>query len=170
MEGATSIWADTVPLLWKPKPIEPRSETPDRAAGKSTRGLLTYADIWIAATFNWHRTVQLYLHETLHDCGRFLQLSGFSIFSDADNITMENSQQTATRLIDDTLSSVPFLVGQVDAYGNQGTNSMVKEVGMYLAFVALKTVQDSPLASEIQKQDANVILNDSVQLWKHGIL
>ncbi|KAK4496768.1 hypothetical protein PRZ48_012751 [Zasmidium cellare] len=147
----TSAWPDLLPDGWLPlnSPSSPQTTEQD-TIGRST---VQYNDIWIANTWNCHRTYEVHLHETLFEC--------YSHLPEANQNTsvQDDIRDAVRRLNADMLDSVPFLLG---------TGQCHPELGSFYALGVTECVEKSVLASEEQREVARRMKEKVVRRWKGG--
>ncbi|KAF2159226.1 hypothetical protein M409DRAFT_30365 [Zasmidium cellare ATCC 36951] len=152
----TSAWTDLLPESWLPwtssdMPHDPESTLPDDLIPRTN---IQYSDIWIANTWNCHRTYQVHLHETLFEC-----------YSALPSTTPPSSAQdkirdAVRRLTNDMLDSIPLLLGV------NGEMQYHPELGSYYAFGVIDYVGKSVLAGEEQREMARRLGGRILEGWK----
>ena len=124
-----------------------------------------YRDIWVAIAHYYHRSFRIQLHETLVRALQFSSDAGSPI-GDVPT-AIEVSQKAGQELVEENMLSVPFLLGQVDSYGNIVQDWQPVELGLFHAAVALRMIVRSHLALETQKQKARDLMVAVLQMARH---
>lgn len=152
-----------------PSPFHDRSVAP-------TEQIHVYPDLWIAYEWNYHRTARIILHEhlleSLSSLSTFPQTSYPSNWSSTPTIEetttlFNSSKHVINTLIEEIFSTVPQLLGDVDALGNLPMEADAewergkkgsKSIGAYFLLWSIKVIKSTGSATDLQRQRAGAVL------------
>lgn len=138
----TGSWPEILPASWLPWKCNNSSSVHGQPESEDC---VHYTDIWIANTWNCHRTYQAHLYEALYECYSHLAQNAEDVSS-----AMEEILAVLHGLVRDMLDSIPFLMGIHDMDGI-ATDNRWPELGLYYAVGVTDCVGRFALASDEQQ-------------------
>lgn len=143
------------PAHWLPTSF---TQPLDPSTSASTHPL-TYENIWICSTWQYHRAFRLLLYETMIDWYAFLA----TLSPLPPSIDLDRPQTDGHRLIQDNLATLPFLLG----YNGPNRDNSNPELGHYFAKMCLDWLKVCRLTTTEQSTYIEQ-LDDMIQIGFPG--
>lgn len=107
-----------------------------------------HRDVWIAYEWNYHRTARIILHKQLLNCLERMDSPGLR----ATSIGIIRG------LVDEILSTVPQMMGEIDSNGNPLENqSLSRGIGAYFLLWPIRVVKETLIAMPEQREAAQKV-------------
>lgn len=123
-----------------------------------------HRDVWIAYEWNYHRTARILLHENLLNCLDRLD----TIYSEKQEVIpvdsaslRETSVSTIQYLVDEVISTVPQMLGDIDNEGKIMSDELGRKIctgiGGYFLLWPIRVIKSSKYALQDQIETAQTV-------------